>query len=144
MSEQENRRLIEEQLAAINAHDLDRYVKGFADSYVGESDAFPTPTRGPEGVRQTAGVYLRAFPDLHLDAEEIIASGDHVIVRWRASGTHKGEYNGIQPTNKKVNARGCTVNEVKNGRVVRSAIYSDQLAVLGQLGVFAAKGASSR
>jgi len=141
MSEQDNRRLIEEQFAAVNAHDLERYVKGFADSYVGETDARPDPVRGLEGLRQLIAGYLKAFPDLHMEIEQIITSGDQVVVRWRATGTHKGEFNGIAPTNRRVNARGCTVGEVRDGRVVRSAIYSDQLAVLQQLGVFAAKGA---
>ena len=140
MSEQDNRRLVEEQFAALNAHDLDRYVKTYADSYVAETDASPNPIRGAEGMKQFMAGYLRAFPDLHLDIEQIITSGDHVVARWRATGTHKGEFNGISPTNRKVNARGCTVGEIKNGRVLRSAIYSDQLALLAQLGVFA-KGA---
>lgn len=144
MSEQDNQRLVEEQFAALNAHDLDRYVKSFADSYVGESDARPDPTRGPEGVKQLMAMYLRAFPDLHLDIDQILTSGDHVVVRWHASGTHKGEFNGIAPTNRTVRARGCTVGEVKNGRLIRSAVYSDQLAVLQQIGVLAAKGAGAR
>jgi steroid delta-isomerase-like uncharacterized protein len=144
MSEQDNRRLIEEQFAAMNAHDLDRCVKNYADSYIAETDVSPSPIRGAEGVKQFLSTYFKAFPDFHLDIEQIITSGDHVVVRWRTTGTHKGEFNGIAPTNRKINARGCTVGEIRNGRVLRSAIYSDQLAVLGQLGVFAAKGASAR
>jgi steroid delta-isomerase-like uncharacterized protein len=141
MSEQDNRRFVEEHFSTLNAHDLDRYVKSFADSYVGETDARPDPVRGQEGVRQLTAMYLKAFPDLRLDIEQIITSGDQVVVRWRATGTHKGDFNGISPTNRRVNARGCTVAEVRDDRVVKSAIYSDQLAVLQQLGVFAAKGA---
>jgi len=143
MSERDNQRLTEDQFAALNAHDLDRYVKNYADSYSWESDAFPTPVRGPEGVRQAMAVYFKAFPDLHFEVDQIIASGDYVVARWRATGTHRGEFNGIAPTNKLVSARGCTVSEIRNGRFAKSATYSDQLALLQQLGVSAAKVANA-
>ena len=135
MSETDNRRMIEDTFAALNAHDPDRYVKSLDDSYVTESDALPTPVHGPEGAKQVVVMYFKAFPDLHFKTEQIIASGDYVVVRWRATGTHKGEFNGISPTNRQVSSRGCTVTEIRNGHVVKSSMYSDQLAVLQQLGV---------
>jgi len=30
-----------------------------------------------------------------MEIEQIITSGDQVVVRYRATGTHKGEFNGI-------------------------------------------------
>jgi len=62
---------------------------------------------------------------------------------WRLTGTHKGEFNGIPPTNKRVSGRGCTVNEIKNGQFIKSATYSDQLALLQQIGAVG-KGAGAR
>lgn len=144
MSETDNRRMTEEAFAALNAHDADRYVKNLDDSYVLESDAFPAPVRGREGAKQVVAAYFKAFPDFHCEAEQVITSGDHVVVRWRVSGTHKGEYNGISPTNRQISARGCTVIEIRNGRVVKSAMYSDQLALLQQLGVSVGKAAGAR
>jgi steroid delta-isomerase-like uncharacterized protein len=143
VSEQDNRRLVEEGISAFNAHDPERYVKNAADSYVWESDAFPTPIRGRDAVKQTMSMYFKAFPDLHLEIEKIIASGDYVVDTWRATGTHKGEFNDISPTNRKINVRGCTVSEVRNGRFVKSATYSDQLALLQQLGVSVGKAATA-
>ncbi|PYN45557.1 MAG: hypothetical protein DME00_21950 [Candidatus Rokuibacteriota bacterium] len=56
-----------------------------------ESDAFPAPFSGPDGARQFFKVYLTAFPDLHLDVQQILAAGDnHMVVRWRSRGTHLG------------------------------------------------------
>jgi steroid delta-isomerase-like uncharacterized protein len=132
MSEQDNQRLMEEAIAALNAHDLDRYARTHADSYVWESDAFPTPVRGSEAVKQVLAGYFKAFPDLQFKVEQIIASGDHVVDTWRATGTHKGEFNGLPPTNRQVSVRGCTVSEVRNGRFVRSSTCSDQLALVQQ------------
>ena len=36
-------------------------------------------------------MYLHAFPDFHLEIEQILASDDYVIARWHAIGTHRGE-----------------------------------------------------
>jgi steroid delta-isomerase-like uncharacterized protein len=136
MSETDNRRMMEEAIAALNAHDLDRYLRQHADSYVWELDAFPAPVHGHEGVRQVLADYFKAFPDLHFEIEQLLATGDHVVARWRVTGTQKGEFKGIAPTNRQVSARGCTVSEIRNGQIVRAASYSDQLTVLQQLGAF--------
>jgi len=143
MSETENRRIIEEAFAAFNAHDADRYVQHVADSYVWESDAFPAPVRGREATKQTLQMFFQGFPDLHLEIEQMITSGDFVVVRWQASGTHKGEFNGIAATNRSAKVRGCTVDEIRNGQVVKSSHYSDQLALLQQLGAAPGKAAAA-
>src|SRR5688500_5684626 len=62
--------------------------------------AMPDQATGPEGIKQAATTYRNAFPDLHLEIEDLIAEGDQVVTRWRSTGTHKGELNGIQPTGK--------------------------------------------
>lgn len=42
-----------------------------------------------------------AFPDLRLEVEQTLASGDFVVARVRLTGTHKGNFAGVAPTNKK-------------------------------------------
>jgi hypothetical protein len=51
MSEQDNLQLANEAIAAINAHDIDGYVKLLDDSYVGESEIIGT-IHGRDGARQ--------------------------------------------------------------------------------------------
>jgi predicted ester cyclase len=41
---------------------------------------------------------VTAFPDLHLDIEQMLAAGDsHIVVRWRSSGTHLGKLATFRP-----------------------------------------------
>jgi steroid delta-isomerase-like uncharacterized protein len=145
MSEADNRRLVEAAYEALNAHDLNRYGNFIDDSYVVETVASPTPIRGREAVNQLIKTYFKAFPDFHQDIEQMIASGDWVVSRWHVTGTHRGEFNGISPTNRQVSLRGCTVSEIRNGCIVKTIISYDQLAVLQQLGVAIGKatGAAS-
>jgi steroid delta-isomerase-like uncharacterized protein len=142
MSEATNRRLVQESFAALNAHDLDRYSQDLDDSYISESDAFRGPVRGKEAAKELIATYFRAFPDLRFDVEQIIASGDYVVSRWRSKGVHKGEFNGLPSTNKPVSLKGCTVSEIRNGRIVKSSIYFDQLLMLQQLGIGVAESVS--
>src|SRR2546422_2949563 len=70
-----------------------------------------------QGARQVFKVYVTAFPDLHIDIQQMLAAGDsHVVVRWRSSGTHLGKLGDIPATGRKASNHGCTVMEVKNAK----------------------------
>lgn len=134
MSEQENIRLAEQQIALLNTRDLDRYLQRIDESYIGESELMPEPVRGPAGVRRTLEMVLAAFPDLKLETEQILASGNHVISRVRFTATHQGSYLGIAPTHKRVTFQACNVVELRNGKAIRGRLYADNASLLQQLG----------
>jgi steroid delta-isomerase-like uncharacterized protein len=134
MAEKENIQLAEQMIAAVNARDLNRYTQQIDPAYIGESEMIPDGVRGPEGARRALNMILTAFPDLRIDVEQMLASGDYVIVRARLTGTQKGPYAGIAPTNKSVSWRACNVVELRNGKAVRGRIYADNASVLQQIG----------
>ena len=134
MSEKENLQLAEQMIAALNARDLDRYVQSIDASYIGESELASGPVTGPSGARQMLEMLLAAFPDLRIEVEQALASGDFVVMRALLTGTHKGTYAGVAPTNKSVSWRACNVVEVRNGKAIRSRIYADNASLLRQLG----------
>ncbi len=80
-------------------------------------------------------MYLHAFPDLHFEIEQILATGSFVITRWHAKGTHRGELMGIAATNRAGSVHGCTVNELKNGKIVHEWGYWDGATLLRNIGV---------
>jgi steroid delta-isomerase-like uncharacterized protein len=143
MSEQENIRVAEQQIAALNAHDLDRYLQRFDDAYIGESEMMPEPVRGPAGVRRTIEMVFAAFPDLRLETEQILAAGNHVISRVRLTGTHQGVYFGVAPTGKRVSFQVCNVVELRDGKAIRSRLYADNASLLQQLGAISLPRAAS-
>jgi steroid delta-isomerase-like uncharacterized protein len=142
MTEKDNIQLAQKTIAAINAHDIEGYLKYLDDSYTGESETLGS-VHGREGARQMLTTMFQAFPDVHLEVEQIIASGDHLISRVVASGTHKGNFAGVPATNKKVSFHSCNVVEVRNGKVIRSRLYSDNLSLFRQLGVLPAQKATT-
>ena len=135
MADLDNLRVAREIMSIWSAHDLDRYTKLLDEKYVAESDTVPAPVRGREGARDFMKTYVTAFPDLRLDTEQMLASQDFVVTRWRATGTHGGMLMGIPPTNRKVVTHGCTVTQYRNGRPAHDWIYWDSGNLLKQLGV---------
>jgi len=139
MSEQENLRLARRGFDAWNAHDSDGFLKLVSEDYVSESDTLPAPLRGREGARQSMQMYLKAFPDLRFDIQQMITSGDYVVTRWHATGTHKGELMGIPPSGRRgAGIRGCTVTEYKRGKAARDWVYWDVATLLRQIGAMPA------
>jgi steroid delta-isomerase-like uncharacterized protein len=135
MAEKENIQLAEQQVAALNARDLDGFLSRVDDSYIGHAETAPGPVRGRQGMRQYMETILRAFPDLHVEIEQILASGNTVVVRQRSTGTQKGNFAGIAPTNKSIVMESCNVLEIRDGKVAQSRMYSDTATLFQQLGV---------
>ena len=120
---------------AWNGHDPDRLVKLLDEKYMSESDTVPSPVNGREGARQFMLGYTRAFPDLHIDVTQILTDGDYVVARWTAKGTHRGELMGVPPTNRRAITNGCSVIQVRAGKLIHEWLYWDTGHLLKQLGV---------
>jgi steroid delta-isomerase-like uncharacterized protein len=135
MSEQENMAIARRSWDAWNAHDIEAWIKVLDENQVLESDTIPSPLKGHAAARPFMEMYVKAFPDLHFTIDQMIATGDYVVSRYTATGTHKGELTGIPPTNRRAETHGCTVAELRNGKIVRQWLYWDTGHLLQQLGV---------
>ena len=80
-------------------------------------------------------MYLAAFPDLQYTLHDEVAEGDIIAVRWTATGTHKGELNGIAPTGRRFQVTGTTTACLRNGKFIESWSNWDALGLMEQLGL---------
>src|SRR5438067_4265429 len=118
MAAQDHVHILREVFAAWNAHDAEGFLKRLDTKTVWETDVFPAPFAGHEGARQFFKLYVTAFPDLHLDIEQMVAAGDsHVLVRWRSKGTHLGPLAQVQASGDTAGIHGCSVMEVRNSKI---------------------------
>lgn len=85
----------------INAGDIDGFGELLAEDFV-EHEETPGLEATKEGVKQFFHMYRAAFPDLRLEAQDILASGDKVVARSRGTGTHQGEFMGMPATGKSI------------------------------------------
>jgi len=88
---------------------------------------------GPDSVKRGVANRRLAFPDIHVTIEDIISAEDKVVARLTFRGTHKGEFQGIQPTNKKVEWSGIWIYRVANGKFVERWHNYDLLGLMQQL-----------
>lgn len=119
----------------ISAGDIDGFGALLADDFVDHEDTpgFP-PTK--QGVLEFFRAYRSAFPDLRMDAEDVLASGDKTVARVRATGTHRGELMGIPPTGRHVDVQLIDIMKFDDAGLVREhwGVF-DAMSMMQQLGV---------
>jgi steroid delta-isomerase-like uncharacterized protein len=135
MSEQNKtvvRRLIDELWNKGNLQVADELI---APTYQHHDASTPDFGKGPEGEKKRVNLYRNAFHDFRLNIEDLYAEGETVVARWSCRGVHKGELNGIAPTNMQFAITGVTIARFSNGKIVEGFVNWDALGLMRQLGV---------
>lgn len=94
----------------------------------------PEPNRGPQQITRYISEVRTGFPDFKLEIKQRTAEGDRLVTHWTCTGTHKGEFQGIPPSGKRINISGLALARIENGRVAEERVYFDRLTMLEQLG----------
>jgi predicted ester cyclase len=134
LQEERNKSIIRSFIEEIfNDHNL-----SFVEKYFGNDSVEGSPQAGErgEGFKQflTLTEFFKAFPDMHTTIEHMVAENNLVMVFLKGSGTHKGEFHGIPPTNKPVNIRSADLYRIEDGIIVGHWDVVDQLNLLKQTG----------
>jgi steroid delta-isomerase-like uncharacterized protein len=112
----------------------------FIDKLIAKSHALSAPGVsgggvGPAAYRRQVERYMAGFPDLKFTVDETVSEKEMLVVAWTITGTHRGEFLGIPPTNKKTSFSGITLHQIADGKILESTVQWDVLAFLQQLGV---------
>ncbi len=119
----------------INAGDIDGFGALLAADFV-EHEHTPGLEPTKEGVLAFFRMQRAAFPDMRMAVEDVIASGDKVVVRVRYTGTHKGAFMGMPATGKSVDAQLIDIMGMgADGLCHEHWGVMDQLTMMQQLGV---------
>jgi steroid delta-isomerase-like uncharacterized protein len=122
---------------AVNSGDLELISK-MIDEVVEPGVLIRTPlpvgSTGAQALKQVWATLLRAYPDLHVAVEDLIAEGDKVVSRNLVTGTHRGEYMGIPPTGKSVKYNEIFIVRFADGRIAETWGVVDVLSQMRQLG----------
>jgi steroid delta-isomerase-like uncharacterized protein len=87
-----------------------------------------------EGHKALVTAFRTAFPDWVETVEDVIAERDRVVIRVTGSGTHRGGFQGIPPTGRRVSASGVGIGRIEQGRIAEAWGAYDALGLLDQLG----------
>ena len=133
----ENKALVRREIEELfnQGGNLDVAEEVYAPDFVGHDPTMPEAIHGIEGARQFAAGMRSAFPDLTCTIEDQVAEGDKVVTRWRASGTHQGETEGLgSPTGNRMEMTGISIERLSEGKVVESWDNYDAMGMMQQLG----------
>lgn len=126
---------------------MDPFVQRVVDAYNGRTlEAFDSlltddvvlvrdeeEVLGRDAFKAVVARLRRAFPDIQYRIRDVVSSGDKLVLRWDAEGTHVTEYLGVQGTQRRVSYSGITLYELRDGRIARAWVAADLLSLLRRL-----------
>jgi steroid delta-isomerase-like uncharacterized protein len=119
----------------ISAGDIAGFGDLVADDFV-EHQGGPGFPATKEGTLDFFHALLEAFPDLHMNVEDVIADGDKAVARVTTTGTHRGDFMGIAPTGSTVDMQLIDIMRFDGaGHVCEHWGVADMLSLMQQLGV---------
>jgi len=99
------------------------------------------PPTDRDGHRGAVEFFAASFPDWTEQVEDIFGEGDRVAGRMTAGGTHTGEFQGIEPSGKRITITGIGIMRFKDGMVAESWWEFDAIGLMTQLGAIPAPAA---
>ncbi|GII30129.1 ester cyclase [Planotetraspora mira] len=126
---------------AVNSGDLEVISKAI-DEFIHPDARFhtaePTDVTAVQAQKHVWAILLRAFPDIHVTVEDLLAEGDKIVARQTVTGTNSGEYRGMPPTGKSVTYQEIFIARFADGQVTDIWGVVDVYSQLQQLGLIQA------
>ena len=98
----------------------------------------PETVTSREALKPFVAAYLTAFPDLQFTIEDLIAEGDKVVWRFKATGTNSGSFMGGPATGKTASITGTITFRLEDSRIAEAWLNLDVLGMLQQMGIIPA------
>ena len=119
----------------INAGDVEGFGRLMADDFV-DHEELPGLAPTKDGVLAFFRMQLAAFPDMRMEVQDIVASGDKVVARVRYTGTNRGEFMGAPASGKGVDVQLVDIFRFgDDGLGHEHWGVMDQLTMMQQLGL---------
>jgi steroid delta-isomerase-like uncharacterized protein len=112
-----------------------------AEEIVDENAVFHDQVRegdlppGREGVRVAMERIATGMPDFVMEVHDLVAEGDIVVIRWSATGTHAGDFNGFPATGRVATLYAISIVRMKDGHIVEGWQETDRLGMAQELGM---------
>lgn len=124
-------------------HDFGQYEEIVAQDIRIHGPASGQETQGIEAAKRLDMGYAAAYPDAKYEIQELFASGDRVVVRWKVEATQTGERKGLRingksqdipATNQKISIHGIHIYRFnEEGKIAESWAMWDRLGEIEQI-----------
>ena len=140
--QQKNKQLVRQLFEATDKHDIERMGRLISSTnYLFHFSGMPP--MGWDTTKQFSTALVSSLPDLRHEIVDMVAEGDKVAVRLNVTGTHKGELQGIPPTNKKVTFDAMDFITLVDGKVAEEWLTADIMGLMQQIGAIPGKSHTS-
>ena len=140
MSSEENKRIVRRFYEEFcNTGKVDGIEEIIAPEYTEVYDGKRYPI-GIEGAKAHITGGRQTYPDLHIAIDRQIAEGEWVVTCITASGTHKGPWLGMKPTNQPVVFTGVNVDRVVEGKIIEHGGAVNMLGPFLEIGAIKVAG----
>lgn len=102
--------------------------------------AAPGASSDREGYKKTATMLTSGASDIKTTAEDMVAEGDKVAVRWQGSAKHTGEFMGVPATGKQIVWTGISIIRIEGGKIAEEWGEMDLMGVMQQIGAVPPSG----
>lgn len=114
----------------------DPLVATFGDNAEWHNKAGGDVLHGHEAIREFYVALFRGFPDFDIEVRLKHVAAEAIIVETEITGTHLGEFMGVQATGRSIRVPLCAIFTFTDNDLVKAErVYYDQLSLLSQLGV---------
>lgn len=107
------------------------------DELLTDDFEFTLPTmpalRGKDALRGYVSLLRQAFTGVRFEVERESAGDDRVALRWRITGTHTGEFNGVPGSGNAVDEYGIDFFEFWGGKIKAVHVVANQLGLTQQI-----------
>ena len=115
-------------LECCNEHDVDRMASFYA-STIKVNDV----PMGPAGVAAQFAPLFSAFPDWHWEMRHLVVDGDYIALHFTVTGTHRGSFQGIKATGRRVTTVEFTLYRLEDDKFAEVWDLTDMNAVMRKI-----------
>ena len=133
--EEQNKEFVRKLAEEFNKGNFEALNEANAPDY-----AYFYPSANPksmsnEELLKAVKMMKESFPDIRWELVELVAVGDMLISRQIIRGTHKGMFQGIPATGKKIEISLMNWCQFRDGKIVTEREEYDTLGLMQQLGM---------
>jgi steroid delta-isomerase-like uncharacterized protein len=129
-------KVMKNNLAAWNSHDVEKILSFFADDCTYEDVALGVVNHGKKELKTFINSMFVDFPDVKLEGKSAFQSGDWAGGEWVMTGTFAhSSIPGMPATGKKFSIRGVSIQELRKGKISRNSDYWNRASFMQQVGL---------
>ncbi|MET8426210.1 ester cyclase [Nocardia sp. NPDC004860] len=125
----EQRSLYLSYLGYCNEHDFESMASFYTPTI--KVDDIPMD---PAAVTAQFLPLVSGFPDWHWEMRHLVVDGDYIAVHFTVTGTHRGTFQGIEASGRRVTISEFTLYHLEDGKFAEVWDYTDMDSLMRQIG----------